>query len=326
MEEGTKKSRVLIFGGTGYIGKHIVRASAAEGHPTALFIRPETLQSKPDLIASFKSLGVTFVQGSLEDHACLVAAVKGANVVISAMGGRSIPEQEKIIAAIVEAGTVKRFLPSEFGNDVDHAQPLEPLKYMYDKKVAIRRKIEESGIPYTYISSNSFAGHTLAKLMQFGKTAPPRDKVVIYGTGDVKAIFLKEEDVGTYTIKTIDDPRTLNKVVYLRPPQNILTINEVVGLWEKKIGQTLEKEYVSEEAIVEQIKDFMEKEYVSEQAMLERMKTSPPPKNALLATVHSTFVMGDQYNFDIGEKGVDACALYPDLKYTTASEYLDKFV
>ncbi|MCO5570144.1 hypothetical protein L7F22_023861 [Adiantum nelumboides] len=320
------KSRVLVFGGTGYIGKHIVRASVAEGHLTSLFIRPATLHSKPDLLASFKSLGVAFVEGSLDDHASLVAAIKEVDVVVSAVGGRSIPEQEKIIAAIVDAGTVKRFLPSEFGNDVDHAKPLEPLKFMYDKKMAIRRKIEETGIPYTYISSNSFAGHTLAKLMQFGKTAPPRDKVVIYGTGDVKAVFLMEEDIGTYTIKAIDDPRTLNKIVYLRPPQNILTINEVVALWEKKIGLTLEKEYISEEAIVEQIKNFMEKEYVSEQAMLERMKTSPPPKNALLATVHSTFVMGDQYNFEIGKNGVDACALYPDVRYTTASEYLDKFV
>ncbi|MCO5568809.1 hypothetical protein L7F22_022509 [Adiantum nelumboides] len=302
------KSRVLIFGGTGYIGKHIVRASVAEGHPTSIFIRSSTQQTKAELLSSFKDLGVSIIEGSLDDHAGLVAAIKGADVVISAVGGPCIPEQEKIIAAIKEAGNVKRFLPSEFGSDVDHCKPLEPVKTMYSKKVAIRRKIEEAGIPHTYVSSNAFAGYTLANLMQFGKPAPPRDKVVIHGTGDVKAIFLKEEDVGTYTIKSIDDPRTLNKVLYLRPPQNILTVNEAVALWEKKIGQTLEKEYVNEEATIELI------------------KTSPIPKNIVLATVHNIFVMGDQTNFKIGEKGVDSNDLYPDVKYTTASEILDKFV
>ncbi|KAH7440065.1 hypothetical protein KP509_04G089500 [Ceratopteris richardii] len=302
------KSKVLIFGGTGYIGKHIVRASVAEGHPTSVFVRSSTLQTKAELVGSFKELGVSIIEGSLDDHAGLVASIKEADIVISAVGGPCVPEQEKIIAAIKEAGNVKRFLPSEFGTDVDHAKPLEPLKTIYSRKVAIRRKIEEAGVPYTYISANCFAGYTLCNLMQFGKPAPPRDKVVIYGTGDKKAIFLKEEDIGSYTIKCADDPRTLNKVVYLRPPQNILTVNEVVSLWEKKIGQSLDKEFVSEEDMIEQI------------------KAAQIPKNIVLSTVHNIFVMGDQYNFKVGEKGVDSNELFPDVKYTTASEYLDKFV
>jgi type IV secretory pathway protease TraF len=68
------------------------------------------------------------------------------------------------------------------------------------------------------------------------------------------AIFLKEEDIGLYTIKTIDDPRTLNKIVYLRPPANILSVNELVSLWESKIGAKLEREYVAEEDMIELIK------------------------------------------------------------------------
>jgi hypothetical protein len=59
--------------------------------------------------------------------------------------------------------------------------------------------------------------------------------------------------IGTYTIRTVDDPRTLNKIVYLRPPKNIYSFNELVALWEKKIGKTLEKTYVSEEKILKDI-------------------------------------------------------------------------
>lgn len=59
-----EKSKILVIGGTGYIGKFIVEASAKAGHPTFALVR-ETTKSNPDkakLINSFKSSGVTLVQ------------------------------------------------------------------------------------------------------------------------------------------------------------------------------------------------------------------------------------------------------------------------
>lgn len=58
------------------------------------------------------------------------------------------------------------------------------------------------------------------------------------------APFVKEEDVATFTMKTLDDPTTLNKSLYIMPPSNIFSVNELVGVWEKIIGKTLEKVYV----------------------------------------------------------------------------------
>lgn len=66
------------------------------------------------------------------------------------------------------------------------------------------------------------------------------------------AIFNKEEDIATYTIRAVDDPRTLNKVLYIRPPGNIYSFNELVALWEKKIGKTLEK-YILEDQLLKKI-------------------------------------------------------------------------
>lgn len=56
-------TKILSVGGTGYIGKFIVEASAKLGHPTFVLVREATLTSpaKSQLIDSFKSLGVTFV-------------------------------------------------------------------------------------------------------------------------------------------------------------------------------------------------------------------------------------------------------------------------
>lgn len=70
------------------------------------------------------------------------------------------------------------------------------------------------------------------------------------------AIFNKEEDIGTYTIKAVDDPRTLNKILYIRPPANTISFNELVALWEKKIGKTLEKIYVPEEQLLKNIQGY----------------------------------------------------------------------
>jgi hypothetical protein len=51
----------------------------------------------------------------------------------------------------------------------------------------------------------------------------------------------------------VDDPRTLNKQLLIRPEPNIKSMNEVVLLWENKIGHNLEKTYVPESEVLKQI-------------------------------------------------------------------------
>nr|CCC55425.1 phenylcoumaran benzylic ether reductase [Pinus pinaster] len=304
-------SRILIIGAAGYIGRHVAKASLALGHPTFLLIRDSTASAKPDkaqLLDSFKTAGANLIGGSLEDHASLVEAVKKVDIVISTVGGEEIASQFNIIKAIKEVGTIQRFLPSEFGNDVDNSHAVEPAKSVFELKAKVRRAIEAEGIPYTYVSSNCFAGYFLPTLAQPGLTAPPRDKVVILGDGNAKAVYVNEEDIGVFTIKAVDDPRTLNKTLYLRLPANTLSFNEVVSLWEKKIDKTLEKVYIPDEQVLTLIAE------------------TPFPGNIGIAIGHSIFVKGDQTNFEIGPDGVEASQLYPDVKYTTVAEYLSKFV
>ncbi|CBI37665.3 hypothetical protein VitviT2T_003334 [Vitis vinifera] len=305
----SEKSKILIIGGTGYIGKFIVAASAKSGHPTFALVRESTVSEKFEIIESFKSSGVTLVYGDLYDHESLVKAIKQVDVVISTVGHAQLPDQVKIIAAIKEAGNVKRFFPSEFGNDVDRVHAVEPAKTAFATKAQIRRTIEAEGIPYTYVSSNFFAGYFLPSLSQPGATTPPRDKVIILGDGNPKAVFNKEDDIGTYTIKAVNDPRTLNKILYIRPPQNTYSFNDLVSLWEKKIGKTLEKIYVPEEQVLKNIQE------------------ASVPLNVILSISHSVFIKGDHTNFEIQPSfGVEATELYPDVKYTTVDEYLNQFV
>ncbi|KAF2322892.1 hypothetical protein GH714_031875 [Hevea brasiliensis] len=247
--------------------------------------------------------------GDLCDHESLAKAIKQVDVVISTVGQGQIPDQVKIIAAIKEARNITRFLPSEFGNDVDHVHAVEPVKSAFDDRVKIRRAIEAAGIPYTYVVSNVFAGYLLPSFNQVGATAPPRDKVVILGDGNPKAIFNQEDDIATYTIKAVEDTRTLNKILYIRPPANIYSFNDLVSLWEKKIGKTIERIYIPEEQL---LKTIQEAEF---------------PLNVIYALGHSVFVKGDQTNFEIEASfGVEGSELYPEFKYTTVDEYLNVFV
>ena len=69
---------------------------------------------------------------------------------------------------------------------MDRVHAVEPAKTAFEIKAQIRRTIEAEGIPYTYVSSNFFAGFFLPTLSQPGATAPPRDKVIILGDGNPK--------------------------------------------------------------------------------------------------------------------------------------------
>ncbi|XP_030465520.1 eugenol synthase 1-like [Syzygium oleosum] len=305
-----EKSKVLVIGGTGCIGKHLVEASAKAGHPTYALVRESTASDveKSKLIESFRSSGISVVYGDIYDHESLVTAIKQVDVVISAVRGMQLAGQVKIIAAIKEAGNIKRFLPSEFGTDVDRTNAVEPAATLFGTKAKIRRAIEAEGIPFTYVASNGFAGYFLPTLGQMGAKAPPRDKITIIGDGNPKVVFVKEEDIATYTIKAVDDPRTLNKILYLRPPANVLSFSEIVSLWEKKIGTTLEKTYLLEDEL------------------LKKIQESPLPINIILAITHSTFVKGDAANYEIDASiGAEASELYPEVKYTTVDEYLSFF-
>ncbi|KAL1316451.1 hypothetical protein HN51_068642 [Arachis hypogaea] len=316
-----EETKILVLGPTGAIGRHIVWASVKAGHPTFALVRKNAAaipkptlitaanpESKEQLLESYQKSGVTLLEGDINDHASLVKAIKQVDVVICAAGRLLIEDQVKIIAAIKEAGNVKRFFPSEFGLDVDRHDALEPVREVFEEKAKIRRLVEEAGIPYTYLCCHAFTGYFLRNLSQLDTTVPPRDKVYIQGDGNVKGAYITEADVGTYTIKAAADSRTLNKAFHIRLPKNYLTFNEVVSLWEKKIGKTLERIYVPEEKVIEQI------------------KVSSFPNNYLLALYHSQQIRGDAvYEIDPA-KDVEAYELYPDVKYTTVDEYLNQFV
>nr|XP_043623176.1 probable pinoresinol-lariciresinol reductase 3 isoform X2 [Erigeron canadensis] len=249
-------SSILIIGVTSNLGFEVAKASLHASHPTFCLVRSSCFSDphKSQKIQLLSDSGAVILQGSLHDEKSLVEALKQVNVVICTVNSKQVLDQKPLISAIKKVGCIERFIPSEFGSDPDRMHISNMDQGFYSRKSEIRRLVEVEGIPHTYISCNFFMSYLLPSLVQPGLKVPPRDKVTIFGDGTVKGVFMNERDVAAFTISTVDDPRTLNKVLYLRPPGNVLSMNELVESWECKIGKQLEKTYVTEEDLLKKIK------------------------------------------------------------------------
>ncbi|KAK9148186.1 hypothetical protein Scep_006943 [Stephania cephalantha] len=312
----SEKSRVLVLGGTGYLGKRLVKASLRLGHPTYVLQRPENCMdiNKIQLLLRLKKHGAKFIEGSLSDDESLVRAVNQVDVVISALSSSDTSTtatqlQLKIVDAIKHAGNVKRFIPAEFCIDPARMiHDLEPAKTLNVRMMDVRKAIVEAKIPYTTVAANCFAAYFVPNLCQLGTMLPPKDKVCIFGDGNAKAIYLDENDIATYTIKTIDDSRTINKTLHLMPSKNILSQNELVEMWEKISGTKLERSTMPAE-------DY-----------LAIMNGAHPLIQFGISHNYPIFYEGYLKHFELKEGDEEATVLYPDVEYTTVEEYLRQYL
>ncbi|XWS11531.1 hypothetical protein CRYUN_Cryun37aG0006100 [Craigia yunnanensis] len=295
---GGEKSKILIFGATGYLGKYMVKASVSLGHPTYAYTRPlNSSSSKLDLLNEFESMGVTIFYGELEEHEKLVSMLQQVEIVISTLAVPQHLDQLKIISAMKDAGTIKRFVPSEYGNEVDRStNALPPFEALLANKRKIRREVEAAGLSYTYVAGNTFLAYFVDYLPH------PHEKpneIVVYGTGEAKVVFNYEEDVAAYTIKAATDPGVVNRVIIYRPPANVASQLELISAWEKKTGRTFKRIYVPEEEII------------------KLSETLPFPDNIPVAVLHNIFIKGDHMRHELTEEDVEATKLYSVYNYTT---------
>ncbi|XP_070052953.1 probable pinoresinol-lariciresinol reductase 3 [Nicotiana tomentosiformis] len=303
-----EKSKILIIGVTGRLGFELAKVSLNSLHPTFGLVRDSAFSDphKSQKLHFLSGAGVTLIKGSLQDEDILIEALEQVDVVICAVSSKQVLEQKLLVSAIKRAGCIKRFLPSEFGSDPDRTRISDLDHNFYSRKSEIRRLIEAEGIPYTYVCCNFFTSFFLPSLVQPGRKTPPRDEVSIFGDGTAKGVFVKENDAAAFAINTVDDLRTLNKVVHLRPPGNVYSMNELVDIWEGKMGKTLKRNYITEDELLKKIREM------------------PYPENMELVFIYSAFVKGDQTYFSIDSSGdLEGTQLYPQITYTTISEFLD---
>jgi phenylcoumaran benzylic ether reductase len=116
-------------------------------------------------------------------------------------------------------------------------------------------------------------------------------------------IFVNENDMSKLVTRAVEDPRTLNRILYVRPPGNTCSFSHLVTLWEKT-GKSLDKYHMPQEELV------------------KRIRESSFPLNFQLAMVAA----GGCDKTINASAGVEATKLYPDVKFITIDDYLDSLV
>ncbi len=74
-------SRVLVTGASGFVGSHLARRLLQEGHQVAALMRPTADRTH------LEGLGISFVEGDVQDPASLAGAMEGCGTVFHAAAG-----------------------------------------------------------------------------------------------------------------------------------------------------------------------------------------------------------------------------------------------
>lgn len=155
-------SKILVFGGTGAIGRYItaslLAAQSSLGQVT-LFTSPATASSKAPLLARWKAGGLKVIEGDLTSAADVQSAYAstGADTVVSAVGRDVLGSQIELIRLAEESGTVKWFLPSEYGTDIEHG-PASANEKPHQFKLKVRKYIRENvkRVKVTYVVTGPY--------------------------------------------------------------------------------------------------------------------------------------------------------------------------
>ncbi|TFK45385.1 NAD(P)-binding protein [Heliocybe sulcata] len=245
---------IAIFGATGNIGQHIFQAllhpQISGYNPTlTVFLRPGSSQA-----ASFPDT-VRVQEADLSDPAHLANALKGIDVVISALNGPVIDAQKGLFEASLEAG-VKRFYPSEWGfhniyrkpgDDWGHVHPLWDQKARFADWLTRHPAITSGRISYTIIGNGDFYDqsweHIWCTWAQDPSTVGPVYKMYILGDASAPVDWSSISDVGNFVVATLARPhdsqnRTLNF------PSDTVSQERIAQMLEEYSGKKVQRIHV----------------------------------------------------------------------------------
>jgi N-acetyl-gamma-glutamylphosphate reductase len=120
---------VALFGANGQIGSTILRALLNCRKQTFHIIQfiPPGAQSRSQPADNLETKNIDLDAVSRQE---LASALKGVDVVVSAVNGKALESQGLIQDAAADAG-VKRFYPSEYGFHQIYRKPGDPRGYLH---------------------------------------------------------------------------------------------------------------------------------------------------------------------------------------------------
>jgi NADH dehydrogenase len=226
---------ILVTGGTGFIGRSLIRQLTEAGYPVRLLIRPSP--RSPNLP---RGVPVEVALTTLNDERSLRAAMAGVDTVYHLAGVErrgayadlmavDIQGTQAVVNAAKDAGVGRFFFLSHLGADRASAYPV------FKAKAIAEEFVRRGGVDYTILRTALVFGPNdgfttgLAQLLQ----ALPFF-FLVPGEGDTLLQPLWVEDLATALLWALDDEATRNQVYSLGGPE-YLTFNDVLYLVMEKL-------------------------------------------------------------------------------------------
>ena len=209
---------VLVTGGTGFVGPHVVHALRARELPVRALVR------EPKRAARLAAWGVELVPGDITDPTSLRAACAGVDAVVHLVavikGSRAdferVMEQgtRNVVAAAQDAGVRRFLLASALGLD---ERTRDAVPY-FAAKWEMEQAVQGSGLEHVIFRPSFVFGRdggvlpTFVRLARFAPVTP----IVGPGTQRLQPIWV--EDVAAYFAEAIDLPAAANRTFELGGP------------------------------------------------------------------------------------------------------------
>ena len=222
----------IVFGGSGFVGRHIVRALARDGWRIRVAVR------RPDLAGFLRPLGVVgqveLVQANLRYPDSVAAALEGANAVINAAGiKRQSGRQSYEAVHAIGAGEIARATAAAGIDTLVHvsgvgADARSPNAYIASKgrgETAVR----EASPAAVILRPSAVFGPEDDFLNRFGALARALPALPLFGGGATKLQPVFVGDVALAALAVIGDPRAAGRTYELGGPE-VLTLREIATL------------------------------------------------------------------------------------------------
>ncbi|KAL1970918.1 hypothetical protein VTN77DRAFT_2752 [Rasamsonia byssochlamydoides] len=307
--------KVLLVGATGETGGSIAKGLLESGNFEVFALTRPASASKPQLLGLEKR-GIKVRQCDLTaPQAELVEALSGIDIVVSSVGPADQRAQIPLATAAKAAG-VKRFVPCGFIT----VCPPGGIMWLRDEKEAVYNHVKQLWLPYTIIDIGWWYQIAYPRLAS-GKIdyAMTMANDEIIGDGNAPCAITDLRDIGRYVAMIINDPRTVNKMVFAY--NAVMTSNEIYSMLEELSGEKIERKYVSAETVQRRIEEARQS---SETYPFDPTKFIP---RYAAEYQMSWGIRGDnqpEYAKYLGY--LDAKELYPDFKPIPFEEYLKELL
>jgi uncharacterized protein YbjT (DUF2867 family) len=214
--------KVLVTGGTGFVGPHVVRAIAERGHDLKLLVRDSTRS---------RELPGQPVVGEMTNTVSLQHAVEGVEAVVQLVAIRQGKEEQfrrvmeqgtrDLVSAAKDAGVRRIVLMSALGTS-EETKDLVPY---YHAKWEMEQAVKGSGVDHVIFRPSFVFGRDGGILPTFRKLAKLTPATPIIGSGEQRIQPIWVDDVAMYFAEALDKPETTNRTFDLGGP-DIVSWNE----------------------------------------------------------------------------------------------------